>query len=48
MGAYGKILKKSGDEWYRPHILTAAGLLKDVISGTALEAPLAPVLQAIH
>ncbi len=48
MGAYGKILKKSGDEWYRPHILTAAGLLKHVISGTSLEAPLTPVLQAIH
>ncbi|NJR42174.1 MAG: phosphotransferase [Akkermansiaceae bacterium] len=47
LGAYGNILKNRGDEWYRPHIFTAARLLGEVIAGTSLEAPLAPVLDAI-
>lgn len=47
LGAYGNILKNRGDEWYRPHIATAAGFLGEVVSGTPLEAPLAPVLAAI-
>lgn len=48
LGAYANIVHKRGDEWYRPHIATAARLLKEVTDGTALEAPLAPVFRAIH
>lgn len=48
MGAYGNILKNRGDEWYRPHIATAARLLAEVTAGTALEPALAPVLAAIR
>jgi aminoglycoside/choline kinase family phosphotransferase len=48
LGAYGNIVKNRGDEWYRPHIGTAGRLLGGVVAGTALEAPLAPVLEAIH
>ncbi|MCX6868126.1 MAG: phosphotransferase [Verrucomicrobia bacterium] len=48
MGAYGNILKNRGDEWYRPHIATAARLLGEVTAGTPLETPLAPVLAAIR
>jgi hypothetical protein len=44
LGAYGNIVKNRGDEWYRPHIATAARLLGVVTRGTPLEAPLAPVL----
>jgi len=47
LGAYGKILKNRGDEWYRPHITTAARLLEEVTAGTPLEKPLAPVLGAV-
>ena len=47
MGAYGNILKNRGDEWYRPHIATAARLLEQVTAGTSLEPPLAPVLAAL-
>ncbi|GAA5129881.1 phosphotransferase [Luteolibacter yonseiensis] len=48
LGAYGNIVKNRGDDWYRPHIATAARLLGEVTAGTALEAPLAPVLSAIR
>jgi aminoglycoside/choline kinase family phosphotransferase len=48
LGAYGNILKNRGDEWYRPHIATAARLLGTVTAGTPLETPLAPVLGAIR
>jgi hypothetical protein len=48
MGAYGNILKNRGDEWYRPHITTAARLLGEVTAGTPLANPLAPVLAAIR
>ena len=47
LGAYGNIVKNRGDEWYRPHIATAARLLGEVTQGTPLEAPLAPVLAKI-
>lgn len=47
LGAYGNILKNRGDEWYRPHIATAAKLLREVTAGTDLEKPLAPYLAAI-
>lgn len=47
MGAYGNILKRSGDEWYRPHLSTAARQLEDVIRGSELEDVLTPVLKAI-
>jgi aminoglycoside/choline kinase family phosphotransferase len=46
LGAYGNILNSRGDEWYRPHIATAARLLGEVTAGTPLETPLAPVLAA--
>jgi aminoglycoside/choline kinase family phosphotransferase len=48
LGAYGNILTHRGDEWYRPHIATAARLLGEVTAGTPLESPLAPVLAAIR
>ncbi len=48
LGAYGKILKTRGDEWYRPHIATAGRLLGEVTSGTPLETPLAPILAALR
>lgn len=48
LGAYGNILKNRGDEWYRPHIATAARLLGEVTAGTPLESPLAPVLAALR
>lgn len=45
MGAYGSILKKRGDEWYRPYIPVAARLLGEVVKGSKLERHLAPVLE---
>jgi N-acetylmuramate 1-kinase len=48
LGAYANILKNRDDEWYRPHIATAARLLGEVTTGTPLESPLAPVLAAIR
>jgi aminoglycoside/choline kinase family phosphotransferase len=48
LGAYGNIVKNRGDDWYRPHIATAARLLGEVTAGTPLESPLAPVLAAIR
>ena len=48
MGAYGNILKNRSDDWYRPHIATAARLLEEVTAGTPLEPALAPVLAAIR
>ncbi|MEY4243660.1 MAG: hypothetical protein RLZZ245_1245, partial [Verrucomicrobiota bacterium] len=48
LGAYGNIVKNRGDEWYRQHIATAGRSLGEVIAGTALEEPLAPVLAAIR
>lgn len=48
LGAYGNIVKNRGDEWYRPHIAVAGRLLGEVTAGTALEAPLAPILAAIR
>lgn len=47
MGAYGNILKQRGDEWYRPHLATAARLLGEVVAGSPLEKPLTPVLEAL-
>lgn len=44
LGAYGNILKKRGDEWYRPHIAVASRLLGEVTAGTPLEEPLSSVL----
>jgi len=48
LGAFGNIVVNRGDEWYRPHVATAGRLLGEVTAGTSLEAPLAPVLAAIH
>ncbi len=48
LGAYGNILKTRGDEWYRPHITTAARFLGEVTADTPLETPLAPILGAIR
>lgn len=48
LGAYGNIVKNRGDEWYKPHIVTAGRLLGEVTAGTSLENPLAPVLAAIR
>jgi len=48
LGAYAKMVHHRELEWYRPHITTAARLLKEVTDGTPLAAPLAPVFGAIH
>ncbi|MEI8039469.1 MAG: phosphotransferase [Verrucomicrobiota bacterium] len=48
LGAFGNILANRGDDWYRPHIPTAARLLGEVTAGTPLESPLAPILAAIR
>ena len=48
LGAFGNIVQNKGDEWYRPHIATAAGLLLEVISGTDIEEPLRPLLEKIR
>jgi aminoglycoside/choline kinase family phosphotransferase len=48
LGAYGHIIQKRGDEWYRPHIASAAGLLREVTLATPLAAPLAPIFAALH
>lgn len=48
LGAYGNILRRGGDDWYRQHIATAGRLLGEVVAGTALEPPLAPVIAAIR
>lgn len=48
LGAYGNIVRNRGDEWYRPHIFTAARLLTEVTADTPLEAPLAPILTKIR
>ena len=48
LGAYANILKNRDDEWYRPHISTAARLLGEVVADTPMEAPLAPILKAIR
>ena len=48
LGAYSNIVRNRGDEWYRPHIATAGRLLDFVTKGTALEAPLAPILEVIR
>ena len=45
LGAYGHILKSRGDEWYRPHVATAARMLAEAVAGSSLEAPLKPVLE---
>lgn len=47
LGAYGNILGRRGDEWYRPHIATALRLLREVTAGKPLEAALAPVFGAV-
>lgn len=48
LGAYGNILKNRGDEWYRPHVFTAARMLGEVTQGTDVELLLAPILAAIR
>jgi aminoglycoside/choline kinase family phosphotransferase len=45
LGAYGNILKRRQDEWYRQHMPVAAALLGEVTAGTPLESVLAPVLE---
>ncbi|MCU0782014.1 MAG: phosphotransferase [Akkermansiaceae bacterium] len=47
LGAYGHIVHRRGDEWFRPYIPVAGRLLREVVAETALEAPLAPVLDAL-
>lgn len=48
LGAFGNIVQNKGDDWYRPHIATAAGLLLEVIAGTDIEEPLKPVLEKLR
>ena len=46
LGAYGNISRNLGKHWYRQHVPTAARHLRQVVAGTPLAAPLAPVLDA--
>lgn len=45
LGAYGKIITKQGDDWYRQHVPVAARMLGVVTQGTEFEALLEPVLK---
>jgi len=45
LGAYGNILKNRGDEWYRPHTVTAARLLSEAVKGSPLESTLEKVFE---
>jgi aminoglycoside/choline kinase family phosphotransferase len=45
LGAYGKLVEKNGDDWYRPYIPVAARLLQEVVAKTELEEVLAPYLR---
>ena len=47
LGAYGNIVHNFHNEWYRPHIPTAARLLLDVIDDTPFEDSLRPVLEPV-
>lgn len=44
LGAYGNILRRRRDEWYRPHVAVAARLLRETAAATPLAAPLEPIL----
>ena len=44
LGAYGNIILNRRDDWYRQHVPVAARHLRGVVTGTAIEDPLAPVL----
>jgi len=44
LGAYGNIISNRRDDWYRQHVPVGARHLRGLAEGTALEAPLAPVL----
>ena len=46
MGAFGNIVENFHNEWYRPHISTAAQTLSEVIAGTEYEEILQPSLSA--
>jgi aminoglycoside/choline kinase family phosphotransferase len=46
LGAFGNIIRNRGDEWYRQHIPAAIDHLAEVAAGTALEEPLAQVIDA--
>ena len=49
LGAYGNLVENKGDDWYAPHIPTAARLLIEVLEDSPLHAVLAPYLnQAIN
>jgi len=45
LGAYGKIITKQGDDWYRQHVAVAARMLAVVTEGTDFEALLKPVIE---
>jgi aminoglycoside/choline kinase family phosphotransferase len=45
LGAYGNLVENKGDEWYQEHIPTAAGLLQELVKGTALQEVLTPYLR---
>ncbi len=44
LGAYGNIVENFGNDWYRDHIPTATGLLKEVVADSEFEEVLAPFL----
>lgn len=44
MGAYGKIIRKRGDEWYRQHVPAAARQLEAAAEGTPFADLLEPII----
>ncbi len=44
MGAFGKIIRTQGEDWYRPHVSAGARQLAEVVKGTPFEAPLEEVI----
>lgn len=45
LGAYGNLVENKGEDWYQPHIPTAARLLSEVVAGTPLQDLFDPYLR---
>lgn len=45
LGAFGNIVENYGNEWYRPHLPTAARILREVIADSEFEEVLSPYLE---
>lgn len=47
LGAYGNLVSNKNDEWFAPHIPTAANLLRELVTGTEYADALLPVLDIV-